>query len=204
MDTDKPNAACAASVDFGLRREAKRHAAFGCNRPYGKRCRRCAPVFAALRLGRLPPQSKSLSSVRELLLLYYGWQGAPLRAHRELINRPFPLISADWRRLAALNIELTLAELKEISAAVTPGTSHAGRQPLNIKKSILQKNTKEKKRKNIFSSSFTSFASVGFLIWPPPGGGCSIRPFIDELVQFTLEKTDCDADGCAGRAACAG
>jgi hypothetical protein len=32
MNTDKPNAACTATTDFGLRREAKRHAAFGCNR----------------------------------------------------------------------------------------------------------------------------------------------------------------------------
>ena len=53
----------AATTDFGLRREAKRHAAFGSNRQCGKRCRRCA----------LPPQSKSLSSVREVTGLYYGW-----------------------------------------------------------------------------------------------------------------------------------
>jgi hypothetical protein len=65
MDTNKPNAACAATTDFGLRREAKRHAAFERNRPYGKRCRRCA----------LPPQFKSLSSVREPVSLYYGWVG---------------------------------------------------------------------------------------------------------------------------------
>jgi hypothetical protein len=32
MDTDEPNAACAATMDFGLRREAKRHAAIGRNR----------------------------------------------------------------------------------------------------------------------------------------------------------------------------
>jgi hypothetical protein len=44
----EPNAACAATTDFGLRREAKRHAAFGNRQPYGKRCRRCA----------LLPQSK--------------------------------------------------------------------------------------------------------------------------------------------------
>jgi hypothetical protein len=75
MDTDGPNAACAATTDFGLRREAKRHAAFERNRSYGKRCRRCAPVFAALRLGKLPPQSKSLSSVREVAGLYYGLAG---------------------------------------------------------------------------------------------------------------------------------
>jgi hypothetical protein len=49
MNTDKLNAACAATTDFGLRREAKRHAAFGRNRSHGKRCRRYA----------LPPQSKS-------------------------------------------------------------------------------------------------------------------------------------------------
>jgi hypothetical protein len=49
------------------------HAAFGSNRQHGKRCRRCAPVFAALRPGRLPPQSKSLSSVREVTGLYYGF-----------------------------------------------------------------------------------------------------------------------------------
>jgi len=64
MNTDKPNAACAATTDFGLRREAKRHAAVGRNRPRGKRWRRCA----------LPPQSKSLSSVREVAGLYYGWK----------------------------------------------------------------------------------------------------------------------------------
>jgi hypothetical protein len=63
MDTDKPSAAYAATTDFGLRREAKRHAAFGSNRQHGKRCRRCA----------LPPQSKSLSSVREVAGLYYGF-----------------------------------------------------------------------------------------------------------------------------------
>ena len=64
MDTNEPNTACAATADFGLRREAKRHAAFGSNRPYGKRCRRCA----------LPPyQSKSLPSVREVAGLYYGY-----------------------------------------------------------------------------------------------------------------------------------
>ena len=71
MNTNKPRAADAATTDFGLRREAKRHAAFGSNRPNGKRCRRCAPVFAALRRGKLPPQSKSLSSVREVAGLYY-------------------------------------------------------------------------------------------------------------------------------------
>jgi hypothetical protein len=43
MDTNKPSAAYAATTDFGLRREAKRHAAFGSNRQYGKRCRRCPP-----------------------------------------------------------------------------------------------------------------------------------------------------------------
>jgi hypothetical protein len=63
----------AATTDFGLRRQAERHAALGSNRQHGKRCRRCAPVFAALRLGRLPPQSKSLSSVREVAGLYYGF-----------------------------------------------------------------------------------------------------------------------------------
>jgi len=41
---------------FGLRREAKRHAAFDRYSSCGKQCRRCAPVFAALCLGRLPPQ----------------------------------------------------------------------------------------------------------------------------------------------------
>ena len=30
MDTDSPDAACPASTGFGLRREAERHAAFGC------------------------------------------------------------------------------------------------------------------------------------------------------------------------------
>ena len=76
MNTDKPNAACAATTDFGLRREAKRHAAFGSNRQQGKRCRRCA----------LPPQSKSLSSVREVAGLYYGFigrAGSPLPAARQ-------------------------------------------------------------------------------------------------------------------------
>jgi hypothetical protein len=63
MNTDKPNAVGAATTVFGLRREAKRHAAFGSNRQHGKRCRRCA----------LPPQSKSLSSVREVAGLYYGF-----------------------------------------------------------------------------------------------------------------------------------
>ena len=90
MDTDEPNAACAATSDFGLRREAKRHAAFGCNRlPYGKRCRRCAPVFAALRLGKLPPQSKSLSSVREVAGLYHGFSGD---GRHELTRIPFAKI----------------------------------------------------------------------------------------------------------------
>jgi hypothetical protein len=36
MNTDKPNAACAATTDFGLRREAKRHAAFERNRAVRK------------------------------------------------------------------------------------------------------------------------------------------------------------------------
>ena len=77
MNTDFPSAACAATTDFGLRREAKRHAAFERNRPYGKRCRRCA----------LPPQLKSLSSVREVAGLYYG-----LKANRiERAPRPGPL-----------------------------------------------------------------------------------------------------------------
>jgi hypothetical protein len=62
MDTDEPSAAYGRNHSFGLQREAKRHAAFGSNRPYGKRCRRCA----------LPPQSKSLSSVREVAGWYYG------------------------------------------------------------------------------------------------------------------------------------
>jgi energy-coupling factor transporter ATP-binding protein EcfA2 len=43
---------------FGLRREAKRPAALEALSPVEKRCRCCAPVFASLRLGRLPPQSK--------------------------------------------------------------------------------------------------------------------------------------------------
>jgi hypothetical protein len=43
---------------FGLRREAERHAAMEALFTVEKRCRRFAPVFAALRLGRLPPQSK--------------------------------------------------------------------------------------------------------------------------------------------------
>ena len=61
----------AATTDFGLRREAKRHAAFGSNRQCGKRCRRYA----------LPPQSKSLSSVREVAGLYYGFsEGGILRS----------------------------------------------------------------------------------------------------------------------------
>jgi hypothetical protein len=46
------------------RREVKRHAAFGSNRSYGKRCRRCA----------LPPQSKSWPSVREVAGLDHGWK----------------------------------------------------------------------------------------------------------------------------------
>jgi hypothetical protein len=54
MDTDGPSAACAAPTGFGLRREAKRHAALGTRRALGKRCRRSA----------LPPHSISLSSVR--------------------------------------------------------------------------------------------------------------------------------------------
>jgi len=54
MDTDGPSAAFAATTVLGLRREAQRHAAFGSQRPHEKRCRRSA----------LPPQSKSLSSVR--------------------------------------------------------------------------------------------------------------------------------------------
>ncbi len=57
-----PTRPLAATTVFGLRREAKRHAALGSIRPYEKRCRRCA----------LPPQSKSLSSVREIAELYYG------------------------------------------------------------------------------------------------------------------------------------
>jgi hypothetical protein len=48
----------AATTVFGVRREGQRHAAFGSQSPQKKRCRRCA----------LPPQSKSLSSVREALL----------------------------------------------------------------------------------------------------------------------------------------
>src|ERR1700690_2358888 len=86
MDTDEPNAACAATTDFGLRREAKRHAAFGSNQSHGKRCRRCAPVFAALRLGRLPPQSKSLS------------MGQPPRPDQNFFWRPF--LSVNLGRVA--------------------------------------------------------------------------------------------------------
>jgi hypothetical protein len=56
MDTDEPSAACAAATGYGVRREAKRHAAFGSRATLGKRCRRCA----------LPPQSKSLLSVSEV------------------------------------------------------------------------------------------------------------------------------------------
>src|SRR5208337_4279874 len=61
LDTDGPSADCAATTNFGLRREAKRHAALGSNRPHGKRCRRYA----------LPPQSKSLPSGHEVAGLYY-------------------------------------------------------------------------------------------------------------------------------------
>jgi hypothetical protein len=49
MNADKSNTACAATADFGLRREAKRHAAFGVILSHEKRCRRFA----------LPAQSKS-------------------------------------------------------------------------------------------------------------------------------------------------
>ena len=76
MDTDRPNAADAATADFGLRREAKRHAAFGNNRSYEKRCRCCA----------LPPQFKSLSSGHEVAGLYYGWQGSSLHARAVLTS----------------------------------------------------------------------------------------------------------------------
>src|ERR1700690_2379885 len=48
-------------IFFGLRREAKRHTALEALSAVEKRCRRSAPVFAALRLGRLPPQSKILA-----------------------------------------------------------------------------------------------------------------------------------------------
>ena len=56
MNTNKHSAACAAATGFGVRREAKRHAAFGSRTTLEKRCRRCA----------LPPHSRSLSSLREV------------------------------------------------------------------------------------------------------------------------------------------
>ena len=58
-----PSAADAAATDFGVRREAKRHAALGTRPGLGKRCRRYA----------LPPQSISLPSVRGVAGLQYGW-----------------------------------------------------------------------------------------------------------------------------------
>ena len=45
---------------YGLRRDADSHVGRRCAGGAGKRGRRSAPVFAALRRGRLPPRSKGL------------------------------------------------------------------------------------------------------------------------------------------------
>jgi peptidoglycan LD-endopeptidase LytH len=73
-DTDKLSATAAATGGFGLRREAKRHAAFGNLWSCGKRCRRCA----------LPPQSKFSPSVSTLSGFWSGFQnrGETLRLAR--------------------------------------------------------------------------------------------------------------------------
>ena len=58
---------------FGLRREPRKHsghAALEALSAVEKRCRRYAPVFAALRLGRLPPHSKILAAHFLLLISY--------------------------------------------------------------------------------------------------------------------------------------
>jgi len=89
MNTQRPSAAYAATTDFGLRREAKRHAAFGSNRQHGKRCRRCA----------LPPQSKSLSSVREVAGLYYEfnwWKLAQFASSLSCVSRFISLSTFDF------------------------------------------------------------------------------------------------------------
>ena len=64
-DTDGHSAACTAATGYGVRREAKRHAAFGTPRPHVKRCRRCA----------LPPQSKTPLSIRGVAGLYHTFCG---------------------------------------------------------------------------------------------------------------------------------
>jgi hypothetical protein len=81
MDTNEPNAACAATTDFGLRQEAKRHAALEALSVVEKRCRRCA----------LPPQSKFSSSVREVAGLYLRWTRNPNREMREIHEQNFKI-----------------------------------------------------------------------------------------------------------------
>jgi murein DD-endopeptidase MepM/ murein hydrolase activator NlpD len=78
MDTDKPSVTDTVTGDFGLRREAKRHAAL--DQAGGSAClpksavAAVAPVFATLRPGRLPAQSKFLPSMRELPGFLSGFQ----------------------------------------------------------------------------------------------------------------------------------
>jgi hypothetical protein len=73
---------------FGARRGAKRHAAFSALVGAPKRCRRCAPVFAALRLGKLPPHSKILAAHDDFDLLHCeGTKHLRALRHFELGNQ---------------------------------------------------------------------------------------------------------------------
>jgi hypothetical protein len=92
MDTDKLNAADAVTMDFGLRREAKRHAAFGSLWSHGKRCRRFA----------LPPQIFAIR-VRTFVIVLQVFQThwyelsliefAPMREIRVKVFHPCPSVS---------------------------------------------------------------------------------------------------------------
>jgi hypothetical protein len=70
MNTDEPSAADAATTSFGLRREAKRHAAFTWARAQLEPVTPKSGVAAAL-CHRSP---KSLPPMRELSSLYYGFR----------------------------------------------------------------------------------------------------------------------------------
>jgi hypothetical protein len=86
MDTDKPNAACTATTDFGLRREAKRHAAFGCNR-------RTESGVAATLCHRSPNLCRPCAKLQDWITDIYSTPNAQLSTfipyHRRLKKFPF-------------------------------------------------------------------------------------------------------------------
>ncbi len=126
---------------FGLRREPRKHsghAALEALSAVEKRCRRCppsavllrrtgAPVFAALRLGRLPPHSKILAAHFLLLISYSPLNFQPSTPQRNVAAwRPVhrsPAIQDEvgsFTRLYALN-SLIPAVPGKFSHAVSPG-----------------------------------------------------------------------------------